>query len=324
MRACLDWSGAVSALTSAGSVVVCAHVDPDGDAIGSVLGATLALRSRGIAAVPTLADSATVPITYAFLPGCELFAPAADIPAPDVFLALDTPTPARLGSAQQLADGAPLVVVADHHPDNRHFGDVELFDPRAAATGQIVWRLLKHLGVAPTADIAYCLYVALMTDTGRFSYGNTGSRVLRDAANMVIAGADPYAAYDATYERRSPGSLRLLGVALSRITLANGGRVAYSWVGEEDLEATGTTMPETENLVDAVRQLGGVDAVFLAKVVGGNVRISLRSKTGADVGAVARQLGGGGHAAAAGATVQGDLDDALAALLPLLPGGAAR
>lgn len=324
MRSRLDWDGATSALTSPGSIVVCAHVDPDGDAIGSVLAATLALRSIGVAAVPTLADDAPVPLTYAFLPGSDLFVPAEDIPAPDVFFALDTPTPARLGVAQGLADDARLVVVADHHPDNRRFGDIELFDPHAAATGQIVWRLLKHLGVTPSPDIAQCLYVALMTDTGRFSYGNTDRRALRDAANMVIAGADAYAAYDATYERRSPGSLRLLGLALSRVTVANGGRVAYSWVGEDDLEATGTTMPETENLVDAVRQLGGVDAVFLAKVVGGHVRISLRSKTGADVGAVARELGGGGHAAAAGATVAGDLDAALAALLPLLPGGTGR
>ncbi len=324
MRSHLDWDGAVSALTSAGSVAVCAHVDPDGDAIGSVLAATLALRSIGVAAVPTLADDAPVPSTYAFLPGSDRFIPAADVPAPDIFLALDTPTPARLGSAQRLADDARLIVVADHHPDNRHFGDVELFDPRAAATGQIVWRLLRKLRVPPTPDIAYCLYVALMTDTGRFSYGNTDSRALRDAANMVIAGADPYAAYDATYERRSPGSLRLLGLALSRVMVANGGRVAYSWVGADDLEATGTSMPETENLVDAVRQLGGVDAVFLAKVVGGHVRVSLRSKTGADVGAVARALGGGGHAAAAGTTIEGDLDAALAALLPLLPGGEGR
>jgi phosphoesterase RecJ-like protein len=324
MRSHLEWDGAVSALTSAGSVAVCAHVEPDGDAIGSVLAATLALRSLGIEAVPTLADDAPVPSTYAFLPGSDLFVPASDVPEPDIFFALDTPSPARLGAGQRLADAARLVVVADHHPDNRHFGDIELFDPRAAATGQIVWRLLRKIGVAPTPDIAYCLYVALMTDTGRFSYGNTDSRALRDAANMVIAGADPYAAYDATYERRSPGSLKLLGLALSRVTVANGGRVAYSWVGEDDLEATGTTMPETENLVDAVRQLGGVDAVFLAKVVGGHVRVSLRSKTGADVGAVARVLGGGGHAAAAGATIEGDLDAALAALLPLLPGGSAR
>jgi phosphoesterase RecJ-like protein len=324
MRARLDWDGAVSALTSAGSVVACAHVDPDGDAIGSVLAATLALRSIGLAVVPTLADDATVPSTYSFLPGSDLFVPAADITPPDVFLALDTPSPARLGVAQRLADDARLVVVADHHPDNRRFGDVELFDPRAAATGQIVWRLLKHLGVAPTRDVAQCLYVALMTDTGRFSYGNTDRRALRDAANMVIAGADAYAAYDATYERRSAGSLRLLGLALSRVTIANGGHVAYSWVTDEDLAATGTNISETENLVDAVRQLGGVDAVFLAKVIGGHVRISLRSKTGADVGAAARELGGGGHAAAAGATVDGDLDDALAALLPLLPGGAGR
>jgi phosphoesterase RecJ-like protein len=210
----------------------------------------------------------------------------------------------------------------DHHPDNALFGAVNVVDPAAAATGQILWRMLPSLGVRPTPEIAQCLYVAVMTDTGRFSYGNTDAGVLRDAAAMLDAGADAFGAYAAVYERRSPGYLRLLGLTLSRVTHANGGLVAYSWITDEDIASCGALPGETEDLVDVVRTVGDVEAVLLLKPNGESTRVSLRAKAGFDVGAAARTLDGGGHHAASGATVAGGLDEALAAVLPLLPGGA--
>jgi phosphoesterase RecJ-like protein len=315
---------AARALRSAGTVVVCAHVHPDGDAVGATLGAALALRSLGIEAVPTLADGRTAPATYAFLPGHDLYRTADELTAPDVFLALDSPNWSRLGDAECLARLAGTVVVVDHHPDNAHYGHVNVVDATAAATGQILWRMLPKLGVEPARDVATCLYVATMTDTGRFSYGNTDARVLREAAEMVDAGVDAYHAYSAVYEARSASYLRLLGLTLSRITHANGGRVAYSWITDEDLAVTGTLPEETEDLVDVVRTVGDVEAVVLFKTDSGSTRVSLRAKAAFDVGSAARALGGGGHHAASGATVPGGLDDALMAVLPLLPGGAPR
>jgi bifunctional oligoribonuclease and PAP phosphatase NrnA len=317
----VDAAAVSEALRGARSVVVCGHVNPDGDAVGSVLGATLALQSLGVEVVPTLADAKAAPVLYAFLPGFPLLQAAEGLEPPEVFLALDVPSLPRLGAAEGLARASSRIVVIDHHPDNGSFGAVNWADPTAAATGQTLWRLLPSLGVKPTPEIARCCYVALMTDTGRFSYGNTDADVFRDAAEMVSAGADPFHTYTATYESQSAAAMRLLGLVLSRVTIANGGLVAYSWVTDGDLDETHGIMAETENLVDVVRTVGGVDAVFLVKCAEGSCRVSLRSKTGTDIGEIARRFGGGGHAAAAGFTAEGSLDDVVGSLLPLLPGG---
>jgi len=311
----------VEALREARSVVVCAHVDPDGDAVGSVLAAALALRGLGVDAAATLADDRDGPVTYSCLPGFELLRPASELTAPDVFLALDTPTYERLGAAEPLARSAGRVLVIDHHPDNARFGDINVVDGAASSTGSILWRLLPALGVVPTPAIASDCFAAVMTDTGRFSYSNTTPDTLRDAAAMIEAGADPAELYRLIYEARSAASLALLGRTLSRIKLANGGRAAYAWITETDLEETGALPEETENLVDAVRQTAGVDAVAFFKLNADGVKVSLRAKCPTlDVSSVAHAFGGGGHAGAAGATIHLPLDEAIAAVLALLPG----
>lgn len=311
---------AAKALRSARDIVVCAHVDPDGDAVGSVLGLTLALDKLGIPVTPTLADDVPAPGAYAFLPGFDRYRPVSELDVPDVFVALDTPTPARLGVALPLAECCRDRVIIDHHPDSACFmSSVCTIDPSAASTGELVWELLPQLGVAPDSDIATCLYTSLVTDTGRFQYTNTSPRTLRNAADMADAGVDLHSIYAHVYESRSAGALELVGRTLSRITLANGGAVAYSWIDDEDLAECRVTASETETLIDQVRQLRGVDAVFLVKFQQGQAKVSLRSKGQADVGSVARALGGGGHRAAAGFTWHGPMDALLDELLPRLP-----
>jgi phosphoesterase RecJ-like protein len=312
------------ALLAVRTVVVCAHVNPDGDAVGSVLALTLALRAAGVNAVPTLADAHDAPATYRFLEGFDLYRPSADLEAPDVFVALDTPTWARLGDAETLARSAASIVVIDHHADDACFGGLNLVDAEAASTASIVWRLLPALGVAPTPAIAAACYVALMTDTGRFSYSNTTPRALRDAGDMIEVGVDARRLYSKVYESRTAPALALLGRVLSRITMANGGRVVYSWIAANDLAETGALAEETENVVDIVRQTGRVDAVVIFKEDDGATKVSLRAKCPTlDVGAIARSFGGGGHFAAAGATVELPLQDTIATVLRALPGGAA-
>lgn len=308
-------------LRKASTVVVCAHVKPDGDAIGSVLGLTMALRDIGIPAVPTLADNEPAPASYEFLPGFGLFVPAAELEPPQVFVALDTPTPNRLGVAADLAAAADTLIVVDHHPDNSGFGTVNLTDSGAAATGLMVWRLLRALEHRPSPEVALCCWVALVTDTGRFAYSNTSPDALRDAAAMLESGADPAEAHHMLYESRTTASMVLETRVLSRLTLANQGRVAYAWVEDADYPATGAQPWETEHLVDAVRALAGIDVALLLRVHPDGVRVNLRAKTGHDVSSVARRWGGGGHVAAAGFNHAGDLEAVLAELLPLLPGG---
>ncbi len=308
-------------LRTATRVVIGAHVDPDGDAIGSSLGLAFALDSIGVPNSVVLGSGSACPSTYAFLPGAERLAAPAPVEGPYVFVALDSPDLRRLGQAADLARGAETLVMMDHHPDALAEGHLNYVDSTAPATGAIVWELLPHLGATPDANVATCLYTAVLTDTGRFSYSNTSPETLRIAADIVDAGAHPHDIYTAVYENRSPGAQQLVGRTLERVTLANGGRVAYSWIDDSDFAVTGALPEEAENLIDFVRALGGVDVVFLAKVNGTTVRGSLRAKSDADVGAIARELGGGGHRAAAGFVFDGDLETCLERLLPLLPGG---
>lgn len=310
----------VVALRRASSVVVCAHVHPDGDAVGSVLAMTLALRENGIAAVPTLADPEDAPRTYSFLPGFGLYVPAGQLEAPQVFVSLDSPNFDRLGAAAELARGADTLVVLDHHPDALPYGDINVIEPAAAATAQMVWRFARELDRPPTADVARCCYVGLITDTGRFSYDNTSSDALRDAAQMVEAGVDPADTSRLVYQSRSAASLAMEARAMSRLKLANNGHVAYAWITDEDFADLGTSPEEAEGLPDAVRVLGGIDVALLLRQHAGEVRVNLRAKTGFDVGSVARNFGGGGHRAASGLTFEGTLDSLLPVLLSMLPG----
>jgi bifunctional oligoribonuclease and PAP phosphatase NrnA len=309
------------ALRHASSVVVCAHVRPDGDAMGSVLALTLALRDQGIPAMPTLAHGSHVPSTYEFLPGYSLFVPAHDLDAPQVFVSLDSPNLERLGDAAKLATAAETIIIIDHHPDTEDFGNVLVHEPGAAATGQIVWNLVKEFDTPPSADVAACCYVGLVTDTGRFCYDNTTADALRAAAEMVEAGADPAEIAVAVYQSRSSASLAIETRAMSRLTVANGGRVAYAWVTDADFEELGVQPEEAESLPDAVRVVAGIDAAVLLRQAGGEVRGNLRSKAGFDVSAVARHFGGGGHRAASGFTFSGTLDELIPQLLAMLPGG---
>lgn len=317
----LPFHRAAVALRKAASVVVCAHVRPDGDAVGSVLGMTLALRAAGIPAVPTLADDGPAPATYAFLPGHSLFVPAGDLDPPEVFVALDTPVPERLGEARRLMESAATTVLFDHHPDANAYADICVCDPAMAATGQMVWRFLDALEIEPTPEVALTLYVALITDTGRFSYDNSSPAALRDAASMIEAGVDPAYASRMVYQERSAASLEVESRALSRLRTVNGGSVAWTSLTDADFELSGALPEEAEHVVDAVRALGGVDVVVLLRQKGSEVRGNLRAKTGVDVGTVARALGGGGHRAAAGFTVpDSTVDEVVERLLPMLPG----
>lgn len=311
---------AAVALRRATSVVVCAHVRPDGDAVGSVLGMTLALRENGIPAVPTLADAEPAPSTYRFLPGFGLYVPAAQLDAPQVFIALDSPNLDRLGGAADLARSSDTVIVFDHHPDAQEYGTINVLDPTASATGQMVWRFASSLSV-PGPEVAECCYVGLVTDTGRFSYDNTSASALRDGADMIDAGVEPAEVARMVYQSRSAASLAIESRAMSRLTLANHGRVAYAWVTDDDFAELGVAPEEAEGLPDAVRVIGGIDAAVLFRQHAHEVRANLRSKTGSDVSVVARHFGGGGHRAASGFTYEGDIDSLLPLLLPMLPGG---
>ena len=315
--------GRISELVDAAStVVICAHTDPDGDALGSGLALAQILRQRWPEKRVTnlLADNAPVPRLYRFMPGSADFVRASDYEGdPDLFISVDLPSPMRLNLAQGVLGRARKVAVIDHHPTNAPFGDVSLVRPDAAATGVIVAEFGLYLGVEFTAQIANCLFCAIVTDTGRFQYQNADSEAFECASMLVDAGASPSEISLNVYQSFRLAYLHLESVVMGRIVTFDHGRISYSYATRADLERTGALPDECDGLIDVVRSVEGTEvALFLKELPNGSVRGNLRSKGEHDISSVARALGGGGHKAAAGFTCEGGIDAVLAKALPLL------
>ncbi len=299
---------AASALQAAGRVLLASHINPDGDTMGSALALGLALRGAGKHVAMVCPDE--VPPPYRFMPGCEGFLRSVPDEAFDVAVALDCDGEHRLGPAATGVRRQPCVVEIDHHPGTERFGQIVVVDPSAAATGEMVFEVLRLLGLPPTPEIATNLYVAIMTDTGSFRYPNTSARVVRIAAELVDCGAVPSAIAEQVYETRPFAAMALLGRALSSIRRSDDGAVAWARLTAEDFARTNATDADTEGIVNNLLAIAGVRASVLFRQVNGRVRISLRARAPVDVAEVARTFGGGGHRLAAGCTLEMPLADA--------------
>ncbi|MDR3316144.1 MAG: DHH family phosphoesterase [Coriobacteriales bacterium] len=296
-------------------IVVCGHVNPDGDAVGSNLALSAFLRERGHTVTSLLAQYPTAPNLYAFMPGYE-FVPAAEYAGtPDLFIAVDTSTKVRLGKAAEIFDRAKNTLVIDHHPDYEGYSPNYFGDARAAATGLLIWDLLSATETPITRDIAEYCYVAIMTDTGRFSFQNTSSEAFEAAGEMIAAGVNPAEMSKNVYESRSLSSLMLDARLVSRIRFSGDGRIVYSWVNAADLSELKVTRDETEGLPTLLRSIRDVEVAILLREEEDGTRVNLRAKGSCDVGAVARAFGGGGHRAAAGITLALPLPEAIEVIL---------
>lgn len=310
-------------IEGADTIAICAHTSPDGDALGSGLAlAELIERTwPGKTVVGLLADTDVVPRIYQFLPGADrLVSASAYDGAPDLFICVDLSQPGRLNEARPVLERSARVAVFDHHPSSAEpFWDAGVVRPEAAAAGVIVAEYAEHLAGGITPTMAQCLLCALVTDTGRFQYQNANPEAFAVASMLVDAGADPADVALHVYQSDRLAYVHLSATVMGRIVTFEGGRVAYSYATSADFAATGVPVAECDGLVDLVRCVEGTEvALFLKEVPGGKVRGNLRSKSDLDVSAIAREMGGGGHVAAAGFTVDGDIDEALAAVLPKL------
>ena len=304
------------------TVAICAHTSPDGDALGSTLALEMVLRAKWPEKhyVNLLADDEPVPRIYSYLPGSENLVPASSfVGSPDLFVSVDVSVPARLNHGEAVMRRARMRAIIDHHPCDEPVADACMIRPSAAAAGVLVCEFALFLGVEITSDIARCLYCAIATDTGRFQYQNADPEAFRVASLLVNAGASPSELSLKVYQNFSLAYLHLESLVMGRITTFAGGRVSYSYATAGDLKRTGASLDECDGLVDAVRSVAGSEvSLFLKEIPGGKVRGNLRSKTDHDVSGVARALGGGGHKAAAGFTIEGDIDEALSEALPLV------
>jgi phosphoesterase RecJ-like protein len=304
-----------------GRALMLGHVHPDADVLGTLLALGAGLESAGWRV--TYGGPHPAPGALGFLPGVERYQVLASVNGPyDVAVLTDCPNPGRTeGLIDQARAAAPAIVNIDHHPDNRRYGHVNWIEVSAAATGEMVYRLLIALGLAVTPAIATNLFTAIHADTGSFRYSNVTPDTFRIAAELVAAGAEPAAVSSAIYERRAPDALRWLGDSLSRVRVSEDGRVAWLAL---PAGAVPETFVEGEELVNYPRSIASVRVACLLRERDGQVKVSLRGKGDVDVQRIAAAFGGGGHVNAAGFSTPGSLDEVtravLAAVAQALPG----
>jgi phosphoesterase RecJ-like protein len=288
------------------------HVHPDADVLGTLLALGLALEARGWRV--RYGGPHVAPSVLSFLPGVERYERLVAVDEPfDVIALTDCPNPERTeGLLEQARRGGGMVLNIDHHPDNRRYGDLEWIEPTAAATGELLYRLLMGLGAPITPAIATNLFTAIHTDTGSFRYSNVTPRTFAIASALVAAGAEPARVSSALYERRAADALGMLGATLSRIEVSDDGRVAWLAL---PADAVPDTFVESEELVNYPRSIASVRVACFLRDRAGQVKVSLRGKGDVDVNTIAAQFGGGGHRNAAGCTVKGSLDEATRAVL---------
>jgi phosphoesterase RecJ-like protein len=299
-----DLKAIAGALRRQDRFLIVTHENPDGDALGSLLAATLALRQLGKDALMYLAGQTPLPREYAFMPLADLVRePPADA-GERVLLAVDCAKEDRIGDAAALAR-AQLVLNVDHHHDNTRFGDLNLIVADASSTGEVLRDVFAELGVELTPELAEPLYIALVTDTGRFQYANTTPKALRLAAELVEAGADIHAVFQEVYESVEFAKLKLLARALDRAEVLEGGRVVVSDLLRSDFAEVGAAEPYSEGIIDYLRAVEGAELAVLIReqlnetspAYKGSLRSSIDEL---DVSAIARRFGGGGHRQAAG------------------------
>ena len=299
-------------------VVLLGHVAPDGDTTGCCLAMAHALRAMGKRVAVCLPDG--MPGLYGFLPGGdEVIATGGALPfAPKTALALDVSEAPRLGEAGlALFESCEYRAALDHHDTNPGFGELYVLDGKAAAAGELVLALIDALGVRLTREMGECLFVAISTDCGQFSFSNTRPQTFLAVARCAGTGIDINRLTELLYRTRTQGRTRLLGLALSALEISPDGGLAWSCVTTDMLRRAGANREDKEGIVNYLIEMEGVRVAVLAEEKGPNeTKFSLRSKDPINVAtAIAAPLGGGGHDRASGVTIERPLEEALAMVL---------
>ena len=295
----------VDTIRSRRRFVISSHARPDGDSIGSQRAAAYALRDMGKVVTVVNADPAPPPIME--FPGVGAITIADRVEeAYDAAIILECGDLGRTGVAGL---DRSLVINIDHHPGNTGYGQINWFDPAAAACGEMVFELVRALGVPLSVEIATHIYLAILTDTGSFHYSSISTRTFDICRATLEAGVDPVAVARNVYDSNNMGRLKLFGAVLSAMQLDPTGRIAIVYLDHEMARAAGGTYDDTEGLINLPLTVKEIQAVvFFKQMEGEEYRVSMRSKGEIDIGAVAKEFSGGGHKNAAGCTVKGGID----------------
>jgi bifunctional oligoribonuclease and PAP phosphatase NrnA len=293
---------AAQAVAGAGSVALACHVNPDGDALGSMLGLFHVLRADRRDVVASFSKPFTIAPHYRELPGLDLLTHPSEYPTePDVMVTFDCGSLGRLGDLEPAAKSARELIVLDHHVSNTRYGTINVIDPSAAASGVLVRRLVQTLGLPLTTDAAVALYAALVCDTGRFQYETTTPSVFELACELVTFDVPVSRLSRQLFEEHRFAYLKLLGEALANAELDVDRRFVWTAVTQDMLQRHDVTLEEVEGLIDIVRRATEAEVTCVLKEEADrSVRVSLRSLGDVDVRQIAADNGGGGHRFAAG------------------------
>ncbi|MDP9341637.1 MAG: bifunctional oligoribonuclease/PAP phosphatase NrnA [Actinomycetota bacterium] len=305
-------SRAAEVLEGATEVALSCHINPDADALGSMLGLSAFLRARGKRTVCSYGnDPFEHPRWLKELPGSDALVHPRRFPkAPEVLVTLDCASLDRLGQLAATVARARNVVWIDHHASNEGLGTVPLIDPKASSTAEMVFRLMQRMGGEIPAEAAACLYAGLVTDTGRFQYEATSPETLRLAAELRQHPFDHAKLAQALFEDNGLAYLKLLGTALHRVAFDPEAGLVWTYLTQADIQDAGIHPTEGDDLIDVVRTAREADvAAVLKQQRDGRFKVSMRSRGGADLAALAARFGGGGHRLAAGFTSKVGLEE---------------
>lgn len=305
----------LSALKNANSILLCTHINPDGDAIGSTLAMGLALKKMGKQVIFACADP--IPARFHFLPCATEFVQANALKNRDydTALAIDAADLSRQGDCAEAFLRAGMRLQIDHHGTNPHYAQMNVVDDGAAASGCLILRAIDALEIPLDPQIAQCIYCGISTDTGNFCFDNTDAETFACAARLMEAGLPLNETARRMHLLREEPHVRLLGLALNTLKIVADGKCAWMYLTREDFRQAQAGPEHTENIVNYARDLPGVEMAFLGtEQENGGTKFSLRAQSPRDVAAVAQKFQGGGHKLASGCKINLPLMEACKAV----------
>jgi len=307
----------INHIKEANHILLASHSDPDGDAVGSLLALGIAIGRRG--QKTTIYNASPIPAVYRFLPSVErIVRHMKKANTYDLALIMDCGDLPRIGEASTTVSQIPVVINIDHHISNTGFGDIQLIDPSACSTAEIVYRLIKALDAPLDKAIATSLYTGILTDTGSFRFSSTNQAAFAISQEMAELGVEPHDVAQHVYGTYSLGRIKLLNLALDSIEISENGKLSIMTVTGAMFAETGTHPEDVDGMINYARRIEDVKvAALIQEQQNGNTNsnshcryhVSLRSDGNVDVAAIAGSFGGGGHASAAGFQIEATLTE---------------
>lgn len=288
--------------------ILISHISPDGDTLGSSLALSIALKNAGKKAEIVCGDP--VPEAYRFLPGASSIRKPSEVQPTEAVITVDCSTLSRTGDSKRLFDSAKESLCIDHHRTNTGFADVN-FIRRKGAAGELIVLLLKELGYGMDREIGMCLYAAIATDTGNFSYSGTTPDTFRAMAEILETGFDLPEVNRLLFRTIPLRKVRLTNLVLERMQLSRNNAVAVSYAELKDFAACCAGAEDSDGIIDSMRDIDTVEcAAFLREAEDGSIRVSFRAKSKVDISLIASEYDGGGHRLAAGCTLNMSMEEA--------------